>query len=124
MAMAGVDRGGDDPIGLPHSSGAAKAASVETPTASRPRASAIPRAAATPMRMPVNEPGPTVTAMRSRTEPALDLRHDLRTIGRSLGMALFHRNRRARDGTLEPESSTQTETAGKAVSMARMRVEL
>jgi hypothetical protein len=45
-------------------SGVAKAASVETPTASTPQANAIPRAAATPIRIPVNDPGPTVTATR------------------------------------------------------------
>ncbi len=34
------------------------------PTAGLPVTSAMPRAAAMPMRRPVNEPGPTVTAMR------------------------------------------------------------
>src|SRR5262245_1882797 len=48
--------------------GAARAASVETPTACLPAASAMPRAAAIPTRNPVKLPGPTVTAMRSRSE--------------------------------------------------------
>ena len=37
-------------------------------TTGKPAASANPRAAATPTRTPVNEPGPRVTAMRSRSE--------------------------------------------------------
>ena len=45
-------------------------ASVEMPTASAPVTSARPRAAAMPTRRPVNEPGPTVTAMRSRSAKA------------------------------------------------------
>ena len=45
--------------------GAAKPASVESPIAGFPAASAMPRAAAMPTRSPVKLPGPVVTAMRS-----------------------------------------------------------
>ena len=45
-------------------------ARLVAPTTGRPDASAKPRAAATPPRTPVNVPGPTVTAMRSRSEKA------------------------------------------------------
>ena len=40
------------------------------PTTGLPVASARPRAAATPTRTPVKLPGPTVTAMRSRSAKA------------------------------------------------------
>ena len=43
----------------------AMAARVDTPTVGLSAAKASPLAAATPMRMPVKEPGPTATAMAS-----------------------------------------------------------
>ena len=45
--------------------GAAKEASVVSATIGFPAASAMPRAAATPTRIPVKLPGPIVTAIRS-----------------------------------------------------------
>jgi hypothetical protein len=50
------------------------ASRVETPTAGFSAAKASPLAAATPMRMPVKDPGPTATAtapQSSRRMPAL-----------------------------------------------------
>jgi hypothetical protein len=44
----------------------ARAANEETGKTGQPRATASPKAAATPTRRDVNEPGPTVTAMASR----------------------------------------------------------
>jgi hypothetical protein len=65
--------------------GAAKAASVDRPTAGLPEASAIPRAAAMPTRRPVKLPGPEVEL--GAIEHACDQRHQ------RLGVATLHRHR-------------------------------
>ncbi len=83
-------------------SGAASAASVETPTTSALQARAIACPAANPIRMPVKEPGPTATATRSidgkstldLVHHALDERHD------RFRVAPLHRDGLAGDGLL------------------------
>ena len=59
------------------------ASSVETPTVGRERAKASPLAAATPMRIPVNEPGPAATAMAPRSEV---VRSALRSMASTMGI--------------------------------------
>ena len=79
--------------------GAAKAASVVSPTTGLPAASAMPRAAEMPTRKPVKLPGPVVTAMRSSAAKAMpDCLHDARDQRHQrFGMAALHRLRFLRD---------------------------
>ena len=108
-------------------SGAAKAASVDRPTAGLPAASAMPRAAAMPTRRPVKLPGPAVTAMRSRSAKSQRRRAPSRA--RSAASAL--RRGRAPSAcdscaAIAPRSvsSTAAEQASSAVSMARTRMQI
>ena len=68
------------------------AAKFDTPTAGIPAASARPRAAAKPMRMPVNPPGPVVTAIRSRSAGTSPASSRVSAIKRHqpLGLAALH----------------------------------
>src|SRR5262249_28806432 len=104
--------------------GAAKAASVDRPTAGLPVARAIPRAAAIPTRSPVKLPGPVVTAIRSRSvNSSCALCRICATSGIKASAcprciskdSCTRRSARA-------VSSTATEQASSAVSMARTRI--
>ena len=91
-----------------------------------PVASANARAAATPMRVPVNVPGPTVTAMRSRSievEAALSaIASPIIGISRSAWPVSnrSHEEAERNDRTSPRRSATQTEQPSKQVSNARM----
>ena len=50
-----------------HLTGSDSASRLGTPTTGIPSASPSPRAADSPIRRPVNDPGPVVTAMRLRS---------------------------------------------------------
>src|SRR5580693_6675847 len=107
-------------------SGAAKAASVETPATGIASAIPIARAIERPMRMPVKEPGPVATAMRaSEGKPPSTPRMASSTIGaktsawpRVIGRLI------AASGSASPPSTTATDAAPQEVSIARMRIVL
>ena len=104
--------------------GAAKAASVDSPTAGLPAASAMPRAAAMPTRRPVKLPGPVVTAMRSisaKSSRAASITRLIIGISASACPRVIARDSCA---TMAPSlvSSTAAEQASSAVSMAKMRM--
>ena len=103
--------------------GAASAASVVSPTAGLPVASAMPRAAATPTRNPVKLPGPTVTAMRSRAPnsmPAAFITAAIIGISASAWPRIIGSERLV-SPPWRSVSSTAAAQALSAVSMARTR---
>src|SRR3984957_1898004 len=105
-------------------SGAANAARVETPTTGIASASPIARAMASPIRMPVKEPGPVATAMRvSEANPPSMPRMASSTIGakasawpRVIGRLI------TASGSARPLSTTATDAAPQDVSIARIRM--
>src|SRR5438045_3411184 len=104
-------------------SGAARAASVESPTAGLPAASAMPRAAEIPTRSPVKLPGPVVTAIRSswaNSTPAPLITRAMSGISVSAWPRVMARLSLA--VIPPPGSSTAAEQASSAVSMARTRM--
>ncbi len=105
-------------------SGAANAASVDTPTAGMPQASAMARAALIPTRSPVNEPGPTVTAMRSSAAKPPSIRPTTRSMSGISASAWPRSMPRVSDDSaaVAPSLRTQAETAGRAVSIARILI--
>ena len=102
--------------------GAARAASVDTPTTGTPQASPKARAADTPIRMPVNEPGPTVTATREMAEKPPGSRATMRSTSGSRASAwpAAMNSVSAARGFVSPRASRQAEVAASAVSIARI----
>ena len=96
------------------------ASSVETPITGMPAPKARPLAAATPMRMPVKDPGPTATAMASQ---AARLRSAFFSIPSTMGMRVrlwvrpLHWKAEAKSA---PSSVTAAEQAFAEVSMERI----
>src|ERR1700694_2758118 len=103
---------------------AANAARVETPTAGFPLARAMPRAAAIPTLSPVKLPGPTVTAMRSRSSNRISAwsitraRSGMRASAWPRAIARLS-CARTRSGI----AMTPAAQASSAVSMARIRMD-
>src|SRR3954465_12857838 len=105
--------------------GAANADNVESPIAGFALASAMPRAAEMPTRKPVKLPGPTVTAIRSRSansQRAASITRAIIGITASAWPRSMPTDSLAR---IAPacESSTATAQAPSAVSMARTRMD-
>ena len=97
---------------------AATASKLVTPTARAPVASAIPRTAASPMRMPVKLPGPIVTpTMSSAAADNPDLRITASTIGNSLSVGPRAFAHRSAASTVSPAATT-TEQPDPAESSA------
>ena len=98
---------------------AATASKPVTPITGAPVACAIPRAAASPIRMPVKLPGPTVTAIMSSAEagnPALCMTES--TIGSSFSAWPCIAVSNPAASTVSPEATT-TEQPNPAESSAR-----
>jgi len=96
---------------------AATASKLVTPTDRAPVASAIPRTAASPMRMPVKLPGPIVAPTISKAAGNPDLRITASIIGNSLSVWPRSFAHRSAASTVSPAAST-TEQPDPAESSA------
>ena len=96
------------------------ASNVVMPTTGRPPASARPRAAASATRMPVKDPGPTVTAILVRSpkpQPASAIAARIIGISRSAWPRLIGSRRRA---AMRPPAHSAAEQQAPELSKARM----
>lgn len=102
--------------------GAARAARVDTPTTGTPQARPKARAADTPMRIPVKEPGPIVTATRVMAEKPPGNRATTRSTSGSRASAwpASMKSVSAAKGFVSPGASRQADVAANAVSIARI----
>ena len=100
----------------------ATASRVVTPSTGMPQARAMPRAAASPVLSPVKDPGPTVTATRSRrSKVAPASRSTEMTIGISAAVCPRTIASKRRAATA-PSRHNATETAAHAESSASIRI--